>query len=218
MKKYLLFILFVITIYALPNNASAYNGVYSQKTTAYHNAYTPTYNRSYNYNYGYGYGYASDIRAINPYEARHVDYVLAQEKYQKELAAFNAQARAQADAQYARERAQRQQRDEQLYNQLTQQRIAMAASARAQAMANNQATQPVAVNKPIFNPPAAKNTSIVSNADFDLLSNSLEQNTNSNYRRQRPNQVVSMAGDYGDYTSNQPSFFQRLKWALFGRN
>ena len=202
--------LFILSVAALtiasailPNNASAYSygsrkGVYSQRTTAYSSTYSPVRAYSHNYNYNsYSYGNTYTLRMVNPFEARRVDYMLSQERYEKQLAGFKAQA----DAKYARERAQRLRKEEQLAMQ-TKQRMAAAAQ---QKQKFNRPNQPAST--------VNKNTAIVSNADFDLLSNSLDQNANFNNYRQPRQQVVSMAD-----TTNQPSFFKRLKWALFGKN
>ena len=195
MKKYLLFTLLIVTIAALPESANAYygyggRGVYSQKTTAYAGSYY--YPASSNYYNGYGYG--GNLRVVNPFEARRVDYILSLERYQRQL----VEAKNRVDAKYAMERAQRQARNAQVLAQ-------MKATATRQGAGNK---QQVAKLKPTFPQITNKNAPIVSNDDFDVLSESLEKDTDFGYKPQK--QTTSM--------SDRPSFLQRLKWALFGRS
>ena len=195
MKKYLLFTLLALAIVAMPESASAYSygrGVYSQKTTAYSGVYYPRSMNSY-----YGYSYNNSLREINPFEARRVDYVVSQERYQRQL----AEIQAKADARYAMERAQRQNRDAQVLAQIKQMRAANEARARQ-----------AGVRQYFVGKPASPRSTapIVTNDDFDVLSNSLEKDTNLGYR-QPQKQSAGMNTD-------RPSFLQRLKWALFGRS
>jgi hypothetical protein len=199
---------------AFPNDSSAYvyrynrgyntynSGIYSRKTTAYNNIYNPL-RRSYSYYH------VNNLSLVNPYEARRVNFVLSQEKYKRD--AIRAEARA--DFQYAQNRLRRQEkehRQEALLKQRSAAKNRVVAGKADNKKASNNSKLLLAEQKSDV---SKKDLSVVSSSDFNLISESLEQNANYKYvpKKQKTETVVLA-------TAEQPSFFQRLRWALFGRN
>ncbi|MDR2337309.1 MAG: hypothetical protein LBE20_01510 [Deltaproteobacteria bacterium] len=209
MKNLLLFAILTVFI-SFPSHSSAYvysynknyntnnSAIYSKKTTAYNNIYNPLRKHSN----------IPSLRSVNPYEARRIDYVLKQEKYFRDLAL----AEARADANYAKRRLIRQEKERRVEEQ-AKRRLVRNQQLAAKNNKNKVKTDQLllADKKLLLDKKDKKNLEVVKSSDFNMISDSLEQNADYKYIPKKQEKVVLA-------TTEQPSFFQRLRWALFGRN